>query len=50
MAGRAESSGRDEAWSTEAVSGGEIAILWQADWPEDPKKTQYRSRCLDGTS
>ncbi len=39
VAGRAESSGRDETWSSAAVSGGERAILGPADCPEDPKKS-----------
>ncbi|XP_059356368.1 uncharacterized protein LOC132095415 [Carassius carassius] len=34
VADRAESSGRDEAWSSVAVSGGEGAILGLADWLE----------------
>ncbi len=50
MAGRAESSGCDKAWSSAAMSGRKRAILGPADWPEDPKNPQYRSRCLDGTS
>ncbi len=39
VAGRTESSGRNEAWSSAAVSGGEGAFLGPADWPEDPKKS-----------
>ncbi len=49
VAGRAESSGCDEAWSSAAMFGREGAIRGPADWPEDPKNPQYRSRCLDGT-
>ncbi len=51
LVGQRAAIGRDEAWSSAAVSGGEGATLGPADCPEDPQKNpQYRSRCLDGKS
>ncbi len=43
-----QSGGRDRAWSSAAVSGGEGVILGLADCGGRSENPEYRSHCLDG--